>query len=317
MYRNLVFITLGVAFIINLLSAFVRLADAGIGCADWPSCYGKVAIAWPEGAAAAKNDASLVDEVKGAIRLVHRFFATLLGLMILGIGILAWSERERFGPPPVMASVLVILMVALALVGQSTVTHPVQPVIATFNALGGMAVVACLTWLAMGQIARTARIENPPVLRLWCGLGAGLVFLQVASGIWVSTNFAALACGEFPLCRGVWVPSMDFGAALEWGHPAQTAYSPEALAAIHWIHRLIALVTLIYLAALAIRLARVRGLTGYGTAVAGLVLAETGLGIANVAAGLPLLGVLGHNALGALLLMAVTMLNFKTRIQRA
>lgn len=306
MYKKLVLTTLVVAFAINLLSAFVRLTDAGLGCVGWPACYG---------AAVAEDPAAaypLVDEAKRAIRLVHRLFATLLGLLIVGIAILAFGERDRPGRAPFMAGFLLLLMVALAVVGRFTV-HPVQPAIATVNAMGGMAVLACLAWLAMAQVSQAVagQAKELRALRVWCRLGLGLVFLQALSGVWVSTNFAALGCGEFPLCRGFWIPPMDFGAMLDWTRPAKIALSPEALAAIHWTHRVAALITLVYLAALAVQLTRVRQLAGYGAALGGLALAQTGLGIANVIAGLP--AVLVHNALGALLLVLVTMLNFKIR----
>lgn len=310
MYKKLVLTTLVVAFAINLLSAFVRLTDAGLGCAGWPACYGAVAAE----DSAAKSVYPLVDETKRAIRLVHRLFATLLGLLIVGIAILAFNERDRPGHAPFMAGFLLLLMVALAVVGRFTV-HPVQPAIATVNAMGGMAVVACLAWLAMAQVSQAVagQAKELRALRVWCRLGLGLVFLQALSGVWVSANFAALGCGEFPLCRGFWIPTMDFGAALDWTRPAKIALSPEALAAIHWTHRVAALITLVYLAALAVRLARVRQLAGYGVALGGFALAQAGLGIANVLSGLPLLAVLLHNALGALLLVLVTMLNFKIR----
>lgn len=318
MHRGLVLTTLVVAFVINLLSAFVRLTDAGIGCAGWPSCYGKIATEGADRNPAATSATPLVDEAKGAIRLVHRLAATLLGLMIVGIAILAFSERDRPGRALVATGVLVVLMVALAMVGRVTV-HPVKPWIATVNAVGGIAVVACLAWLAMAQFARpaVARVQELRSLRAWSLPALALVFVQIVSGVWVSANFAALGCGEFPLCRESWVPVMDFGAALDWDRPAEVALSPEALAAIHWSHRLAALFTLAYLVVLAIRVARVPDLAGYGAIIGGLALAQAGLGIANVISGLPLPAVLAHNVLGALLLVTVTMLNFKTRIHRA
>ncbi|MBI2313170.1 MAG: COX15/CtaA family protein [Betaproteobacteria bacterium] len=317
MYRSLVLTTLAVAFVINLLSAFVRLTDAGVGCAGWPDCYGRIA---GEGtrAPAAQSASPLVDEAKAAVRLVHRLFATLLGFMILGIAVLAFRDRGGPGQAPAVTALLLALMVMLAMVGRVTV-HPVMPAIATVNAAGGIAVVACLAWLTMAAAspAAPAREGRDRSLGAWAAAGLGLVILQVVSGVWVSTNFAALGCGEFPLCRGAWVPAMDFGAALDWGRPAGAPLVPETLAAIHWTHRLAAAITLAYLAVLAIRVWRVPGLAGYGVAIGGLGLAEAGLGIANVMLGLPLAGALAHNALGALLLVAVTMLNFTTRTSRS
>jgi cytochrome c oxidase assembly protein subunit 15 len=190
-------------------------------------------------------------------------------------------------------------------------------VIVTLHLLGGMATFTLLAWLGMRELG--VRAAAPPAsvtrLRPWAALGLAIVIVQVALGGWVSSNYAALACIDFPTCHGVWRPEMDFrhGFQLvrELGRTAAgTHLAYEALTAIHWTHRVGALVTALYVGAFAFALVRVRGLAAYGAVLASVLAAQIALGIANVLAGLPLAVAVAHNAVAALLLMTLVMINF-------
>ena len=200
-----------------------------------------------------------------------------------------------------------------------TVTLLLKPVIVTLHLLGGMATFALLAWLALRQHALSDGGDASSVaarrLQPWALGGLAILVLQIALGGWVSSNYAALACIDFPTCHGVWRPDMDFrhGFQLvrELGRTAAGEHlAYEALTAIHWTHRVGALVTFLYLGALALALAQTRSLGGYAAALAVALTVQVGLGIANVLGGVPLATAVTHNAVAAILLALLVMINF-------
>jgi len=211
---------------------------------------------------------------------------------------------------------LVGLVVLQGLFGKWTVTLLLKPAIVTLHLLGGMALVALLAWLTARHIGiGGGQPSTLHALRRWGILGLIILGVQIALGGWVSTNHAALACVDFPTCHGEWAPAMDFGHGFhffrELGMTAEgEALSNQALNAIHWTHRVGALVTFAYLAVLAHFAMWPRGLRRFGIAVLALLLVQVTLGIANVLASLPLLVAVAHNGVAALLLAVLVMLNF-------
>ena len=197
-----------------------------------------------------------------------------------------------------------------------TVTLLLKPVIVTLHLLGGMATFALLAWLS-GRELNVGRALEPArarTLRPWAVVAIAIVFSQIALGGWVSSNYAALACVDFPTCHGEWAPRMDFthGFQLvrELGKTAAgTHLAYEALTAIHWTHRVGALVTLVFVGGFALVLARTRGAAFHAALVGALVLVQVALGIANVLAGLPLAVAVAHNAVAALLLVSLVLIN--------
>lgn len=316
MYRNLVFFTAAFTFIVVVVGAFVRLTDAGLGCPDWPGCYGQ-----PTPAHAAQDIAKAVAEQGGTHGPVsvqkawhemgHRYLAGTLGLLILLITVMAWFKRRE--QSPWLASVLLLLVVVQAALGMWTVTLLLKPVIVTLHLLGGMATLALLTWLALRQLAwRDARAAR---LRPWAALGLLLLVAQIALGGWVSTNYAALACIDLPTCHGEWLPKMDFrhGFQLlrELGHTAAgDKLSYDALTAIHWTHRVGAVVVTLYLAVLAAMAWGAPALRAIAAALGALLALQVSLGLANILTGLKLAVAVGHNAGAALLLVTLVVLNF-------
>ncbi|MEW6415285.1 MAG: COX15/CtaA family protein [Pseudomonadota bacterium] len=321
-YRNLILATLILAFGVVSLGAYVRLSDAGLGCPDWPGCYGKItpthAAEHIEAELAVSPDGP-VSHAKAWKEMVHRYFAGTLGLLVLAIAVLAWRQRRDTRGGPMLPTLLFCLIVFQALLGMWTVTLLLKPVVVTAHLLGGMATLALLLWLwlrerGVATQAYYARVEH---LRGPVTLALVLVAVQIALGGWVSTNYAALACTDFPLCQGQWVPQgMDFEHAFtlrrELGETASgEPLSLASLTAIHWVHRAMALIVFVYVGWLAIRLLRTPGYVCFGMAVGGLLCVQVALGIGNVLFSLPLGLAVAHNAGAALLLASVVWLNHR------
>ena len=294
-YRALCIAALALAFIVVVMGAYVRLSDAGLGCPDWPLCYGK-----PLPAEIADHDAL----AKAWKEMGHRYLAGTLGLLIVAIAVVAWRLR-RAAP---LATVIVLLVALQATLGKWTVTMLLKPAIVTAHLLGGMATLALLAWLALAQWPHAPAPEMRN-LRPVAAIALALLAVQIALGGWVSANYAALACPSFPFCPG----SMDFGNAFhvvrELGQTAEgELLSNDALRAIHWTHRLFAVVAF---AAVLVAAARAwRLVPRLGALLVVLVVLQFALGVANVALGLPLALAAAHNAGAALLLVSLVVLNF-------
>jgi cytochrome c oxidase assembly protein subunit 15 len=322
LYRKLAIAAACLAFVVVVVGAFVRLMDAGLGCPDWPGCYGELSPAHAEeniakAVAAQGGEHGPVSMRKAWKEMGHRYLAGTLGLLILALAIAGWRWRAALPRTPLLASSILGLVVLQAALGMWTVTLLLKPVIVTLHLIGGMATLALLTWLALRQVERRPRVDVAAARRLrpWAALGLAIVVAQIALGGWVSSNYAALACIDFPTCHGVWRPDMDFehgfqlvrelGRTAAGGHLAY-----EALTAIHWTHRVGALVTLLYVGALAYALSRSAGFGRYALVLALALVTQIGLGIANILAGLPLPVAVAHNAVAAILLATLVMINF-------
>lgn len=321
-YRSLLLLATLLAFCVVSLGAYVRLSDAGLGCPDWPGCYGHL-IGVPEeahehAAALEAFPGKPVEAHKAWKEMVHRYFAGTLGLLIVAIAFLAWRHRRALGQSPLLPTVLVGIVVLQALLGMWTVTLLLKPVIVSAHLIGGMTTLAILLCLLLRQTPTNNLLVQTGLMRL--ALLALLVVIgQIALGGWVSSNYAALACSDFPTCQGVWLPEMDFYHAFQFHRElGQTAdgmlLSHAALTAIHWTHRLGALAVLLVVGTLSGMLIRRPQWRVWGLALAFALLAQITLGVANVLLSLPLLLAVMHNT-GAAILLAVTLaLNF--RLQR-
>lgn len=320
-YRKLILAALILTLGVVSLGAYVRLSDAGLGCPDWPGCYGKLT---PHHAAEAIN-AEFAERPHGPVshakawkEMVHRYFAGALGLLVLAIAMLAWYKRRETNGGPGLPVVLLALIVFQALLGMWTVTQMLKPLVVTSHLLGGMATMSLLLWLWLRERTQTRHAYFARVDHMRGSVTAALILVvvQIMLGGWVSTNYAALACTDYPLCQGVWMPPMDFehGFTLhrELGETATGDLLPlTALTAIHWTHRVMALVVTLYLGWLAIRLLRTPGFAFFGVAVGGLLLLQVALGITNVLFSLPLALAVAHNAGAALLLASMVWLNYR------
>jgi cytochrome c oxidase assembly protein subunit 15 len=311
--RSLQLLAAGLALVVIGLGAFVRLSDAGLGCPDWPGCYGHwlgVPVSDAEtAAAAAAYPGKPVDPGRAWKEMVHRYAAGTLGLLILGFLVDGWRRARRDGVPW-LESALAGVVVCQALLGMWTVTQLLKPLIVTVHLLGGMLTLSLLLALVLRRGDATAAPALPaaPRLRRAGTLALLALFFQIALGGWVSSNYAALACQGFPACNGDWWPAADWTAGFEiWRELGQTAAGGElpadGLIAIHWAHRLGALCVLGFVGLFAWRL-RQAGRPGAATLLAALLALQLGLGIANVLLHLPLPLAVAHNLGAALLLSA-------------
>jgi cytochrome c oxidase assembly protein subunit 15 len=289
--------TLVLAFIVVVVGAYVRLSDAGLGCPDWPLCYGQ-----PMPGDIADDDAL----AKAWKEMGHRYLAGALGVLILALAVWSWRIRQS----RVLATILVALVMFQATLGAWTVTLLLKPAIVTAHLLGGMAILALLTWFLLEQLPPRPGV---PALRGAAVSAVAVLATQIALGGWVSSNYAALACPDVPLCHGEVLPPMDFSNAFhvlrELGQTAQgELLSREALTAIHWTHRVFALVVVAVIGWVAYR-AHAYSRT-LAIVIALLLAFQFSLGVANVVVSRPLALAAAHNALAALLVIALVVLNF-------
>jgi len=316
--RKLALLATPLALVVIVLGAFVRLSDAGLGCPDWPGCYGQIDVPRDAGEIARANAAfpeRPVNIAKAWIEMIHRYAAAMLGLLILAIGALAWRQRREPDAALAAALSLVALVVFQGLLGMWTVTLQLKPVVVMAHLLGGFGTLALLWWLVLRQTPAAAGWARggDSRLRRWVAAGLALVVVQVALGGWTSANYAALACPDFPACQRQWWPEMDFAEAFVMWRGLGVNYEYGVLdnaarTAIHMAHRLGALVVLLYMGWLAARSACFAAATKVrivGAAAGALTLAQVSLGIANVWFYLPMSSALAHNACAALLILAL------------
>lgn len=325
LFDRLVLAATALAFCVVVVGAYVRLSDAGLGCPDWPGCYGQLSV--PQTAVALQQaEQAFPDKPlqthKAWKEMVHRYLAGTLGLLILAIFITAWRNHGKDQISLALPAFLLALVTFQALLGMWTVTLLLKPVIVSAHLLGGMTTLALLVWLTHQRWGKPLAPsgDNNSIQSPWARLGLVVIAVQIFLGGWTSSNYAALACAGFPQCQGAWLPDMDFAHAFhlvrKLGETVDgSPLSLSALTAIHWSHRLGALLTLLYLGWLAASLMRHRAMASWGWLLAGLLLLQIAIGIGNVLLGLPLPLAVAHNAGAALLLISLVLLNSKlTRI---
>ncbi|MFW2454736.1 COX15/CtaA family protein [Methyloversatilis discipulorum] len=318
-YRTLLLATIAMTFALIVLGAYVRLSDAGLGCPDWPGCYGHVTVIHASEhitAAQEANPEGPVTFAKAWKEMIHRYFAGIVGLFILAIAALAWRHRREAGASPVLATVLVGVLFLQAMFGKWTVTMLLKPAIVTGHLIGGLTVLTLLVWL----YARTRAPAMPtvsPATRALAVVAFVVLAMQISLGGWVSTNYAALACTDLPTCHGEWVPQMDirngFHIVRELGQSADgETLTMDALTAIHWMHRVGAIVAALVIGALGFAL-RAAGHRPLGTALLGVLALQIMLGLANVWFSLPLPLAAAHNGGAAALVILMVLINYRVR----
>ncbi len=315
-----------VAFCVIILGAYVRLSHAGLGCPDWPGCYGH--ISWPEqtheiDTANQNFPERPVETHKAWKEMVHRYLAGTLVLLVMMINYLAWKPTHRFQGLRMPAAIIMALILFQAALGMWTVTLKLLPAVVTAHLLGGMTTFALLLWFAL-KSARPGRY-NPshPIRRLRPAIIAGMAVLivQIFLGGWTSANYSALACPDFPTCQGSWWPQADFIEGFRIWREIGVDYEGgvldlDARVAIHWSHRIWALVTFIWLSILSVRLLRTPVLQRAGAVMLVLLFTQISLGISNILFFLPLAVAVLHNAVAAILLAMLIWLLFRASPQR-
>jgi len=307
MYLKLVLATLLLAFCAVVLSAYARLADAGLGCTNWPSCYEENALKerQPPQPGMARGHTSWPWKL-------HSQVVQLLGLLAIAVCGLAWKKRKALRQSPLLPTLLLGLMVFMAAFGIWAFAHLPRPIIVLVHLAGGVAMLMLLTWIALRQLA-AADAVYPSAMQKWRGavrFGIALLLAEIMLGGWASSNFAALACTGLPLCQGALLPAMDFSYSFA---PYGLPLSAERLTAIHWMHRAGALLAVAYLGWLSFKIMAVHGLHNIGKVLLCLIAVQLALGIANVLLDLPLPVAVAHNAAAMLLLVALVTLSFRLR----
>lgn len=310
-------LTLFLTFDLVLFGAFTRLTDSGLGCPDWPGCYGNAS---PMGAVheirveEARMPTGPVTHGKAWVEMVHRYLATGVGVLITTLALATWLQRKRGVPVQPRWPAFTLLWVCVqGAFGALTVTMKLFPAIVTLHLLGGLVLLALLAMQAVAyrQAQRGSGAFGIPASARWWLVGAYLLlWLQVALGGWVSTNYAVLACSSFPACQGSWWPPMDFQQGFElWRDLGKTGegehISFQALTAIHYTHRLVAYALFVVLGVLAWRL-RKGPLHRMSRIVAGLALWQFATGLSNVVLDWPLIAAVSHTGGAAALVVALT-----------
>ncbi|MFZ5653970.1 MAG: COX15/CtaA family protein [Pseudomonadota bacterium] len=315
------------ALVVVGLGAFTRLVDAGLGCPDWPGCYGH--LLWPTAdheiaMADARFPQAPVETEKTWPEMVHRYAAGTLALCIAGLALISWWRREDREYPFRLPMLLLFLVVWQALFGMWTVTLKLWPQVVTLHLLGGISTLALLWVLALRLRNAPWVVPAAPAGRLrrlkpWMILGVVTVFCQIALGGWTSSNYAALACADFPTCHGQWWPAPDFARGFDVAQEVGPNYlggllESEARTAIHVAHRLGALAVTLVLLGLAAALLAIdwTGARRLAVALSAALVLQIGLGVANVLLALPLPVAVAHNLGAALLLLVLVTLAART-----
>ena len=325
LFNKLVLIATLLAVCVVVLGAYVRLSDAGLGCPDWPGCYGTLTVPQSESAIAHAQVTypdSPVEHGKAWKEMIHRYLAGALGLLVLAIFIKTWRLGNQIKVARRMPTFLLALIVFQAALGMWTVTLLLRPIIVSAHLIGGMSTLAILAWIAHRHWGVIANIEVSPSMRFWTRGAIIVLFAQIFLGGWTSTNYAALACTDFPTCHGMWIPEMDFSSAFNWFRELGVGNNGEPLhlaayTAIQWTHRIGALVTFVYLGWLGLSMLKHTQLRKVAHIMLGLLVIQIVLGIANLVLHLPLALAVGHNMGAALLLVSVVVLNSKITALKA
>jgi cytochrome c oxidase assembly protein subunit 15 len=326
-YRKLAWVTLFLTFDLIMFGAFTRLTDSGLGCPDWPGCYGHANPLQAHehiAAAQAAMPTGPVTVMKAWIEMTHRYLAMSVGVLIIAMVLIAWRSRLRkterdAGIGPWFPTMLLLFVCLQGAFGAWTVTMKLQPVIVTGHLLLGLGLLAMLTWLAARQSRHVPVAPAALALRLPAAIALLILTVQVALGGWVSTNYAALACNDFPLCHGMLLPQMDFANGFTlWRHLGKTAdgeFLPfPALTAIHWTHRTFAFAVALIVGWVAWRARRIEGLQRNAKWLLIALALQLLTGISTVYLNWPLALAVIHNGGAALLVLLLVMLNYKTRI---
>ncbi len=316
-YTYILRVALLLGFVVIGLGAYTRLVDGGLGCPDWPGCYGHLVV--PSGEAkfqAAQAFGKTVEPIKAWAEMIHRYVAGTLGMLI---GILASMNilKPRVRGARAGGVALLLLLAMQAVLGMWTVTWLLLPLIVSGHLLGGMGIVASLWWLNLKNKTNHALLIVGPYWRYAALFGLVLLVLQIALGAWISTNYASLSCPDFPRCQGQWMPAADFRAGFDLSHPIGVNYEGGVLGAmarvaIHWLHRVGALVIAVYWAFLSLVLLwkeeslQVRNRARW---IIFFLVLQCFLGILNVVWQLPLAIAVGHNIVAAMLLLSVIAMN--------
>lgn len=320
---NLSLIAVILAFTVVLLGAYTRLVDAGLGCPDWPGCYGFLTVPDEHHEIQMATEAfphAPVEAEKAWPEMIHRYFAGSLGLLIASLAVIGFVNRHKNQQPLILSVALLGIVIFQAALGMWTVTMGLLPVIVMGHLLGGFITLTLLLLLFLN-----IRHHNPVAwanpIRSLALIGVVIVFVQIMLGGWTSANYAAIICTDFPTCQGNMIPPLDFSGALTISSEGVNNYlgghlDNDARVTIHWLHRLGALITTLYLLFLIFKLFAA-GWKKFAGWILLVLIAQVSLGISNVIFSLPLAVAVAHNGVAVLLLMSLATLVHYTGLKKA
>lgn len=322
--RRLAWVTVFLTFDLVVFGGFTRLTDSGLGCPDWPGCFAKSnPFAAREAIDAAVRSApgGAVTMAKAWIEMIHRFLAIAVGVLIAILALAAWLQRAKLQRLRALPFAIFALVCLQGAFGAWTVTQKLQPVIVTTHLLLGLTLLGLLGLNALrldpGRSAPRVSPGSSAGLRVLALASLVILAIQIALGGWVSTNYAVLACPDFPLCHGQWVPAMDLGSGFElWrqlGRTEANGYiTSDALTAIHWVHRSFAVIVALVLAALGGAVWQVLRERRLALVLYGLLALQIATGMGNVVLRWPLAIAVLHNAGAAGLVLTLVVINYWT-----
>ena len=313
----------GVIFALLVVSvgAYTRLADAGLGCPDWPGCYGFLTVpnqASEISTAEARYPEAPVEFAKAWWEMGHRYIAGALLLLVASILVIAYRAREKEDTPLKLAAVLMVVILWQAAFGAWTVTLKLWPQVVTGHLIGGFTTLSLMWLLFLRQGGLSDMVSALPRPNWLAKIAFVAVVVQIILGGWVSSNYAALACYDFPSCDGTYTPNIDLQQGFNIFQSVGPNYlgglmTNEARMAIHWVHRIGAIVVLLVVGGLVIQTVKQAAVIGY--VLLAVLVTQITLGILNVVWVLPLLNATAHNTVGALLLLVLVTINFAPRLR--
>ena len=313
-FRKLAWVTAFLTLDLIMVGSFTRLTDSGLGCPDWPGCYGH-SNPFTAGEQIRQAQTALpsgpVTMSKAWIEMAHRYFALAVGVLIIVLTVQAW-RRASLGAAtarsPWLATAALLWVCVQGAFGALTVTMKLQPAIVTLHLLGGIVLLALLTWIALRE-APAPKTTTAPRVHAVALIALAAILIQIGLGGWVSSNYAVLACPDFPLCQGEFLPPMDFSHGFTWwralGRTGEGDLVPfQALVAIHWTHRMFAIVVVAAVSVLVWQLWQHSTFSHLARGVLALMVLQLLTGLSNVVLQWPLLLAVLHSG-GAALLVAL------------
>ncbi|WNC72035.1 COX15/CtaA family protein [Thalassotalea psychrophila] len=323
--RKLVFVAILLALVVITLGAYTRLTHAGLGCPDWPGCYGFIDV--PETAdkiamAESAFPERPVEPAKAWNEMIHRYFAGALGLFIAAIFIFSFKHRDK-GLPLFLPLMLVCTVIFQAALGMWTVTMKLMPIVVMGHLLGGF-VTLCLLYLLYLRLS-SSRVPggdyNLRKYQTFAFIGVVILTLQIALGGWTSSNYAALVCTQLPICQDGWMQQLTFANSFDLIPPERDTYEFGFLShaeriTIHAMHRIGAIVTTLYIAWLAISVFRNAQSSFFKTNaifIGFILTCQVALGVSNIVFTLPLPVAVSHNVVAALLMLSMIHLSYSLK----
>lgn len=310
------------AWVVIMLGAYTRLKDAGLGCPDWPGCYGQITVPQTSQQIKAAKSAypdQPVEAAKAWPEMIHRYFVGALGISIIALGIVSYRKRRKNKAAFILSLAALGVVIFQALLGKWTVTLQLLPTVVMGHLLGGFTLLALLWLIFLRLGAYGQRLNRPDTsLQKWGMLGLILLILQIILGGWTSANYAALICPDFPFCQGQLIPPLDFKTAFNFLMPIGQNFqggvlTKPARVTIQFMHRLGALMTFLYIGWFSLRcmFAKTPVIRHLGIGLMVILFIQITLGILNIELMLPIFVAVAHNGIAAILLLwMITLLHY-------